>query len=79
MRVPGGRDELQQRLTEAGIGSAVHYPVPIDHQPIIRRMGFGLEADVPIAEAAAASVLSLPVHPSLTAEDIAHIAAVVNG
>ncbi|MCK9520628.1 MAG: DegT/DnrJ/EryC1/StrS family aminotransferase [Dehalococcoidia bacterium] len=77
VRISGDRDGFQQRLQEAGVGSAVHYPVPIHRQPIMQQMGFG-EADVPVAEAAAASVLSLPVHPSLTPEDIDYIATTVN-
>jgi dTDP-4-amino-4,6-dideoxygalactose transaminase len=73
------RDALQQRLTAAGVGSAIHYPVPIHQQPIIRKLGIGLETRVPVAEEAARCVLSLPVHPSLTDEDVAYIASVVNG
>lgn len=71
------RDEIQAKLQERGVGTAIHYPLPIHEQPIIQELGFG-EAIVPIAEAAAKSVLSLPVHPSLTPEDIDHIATSVN-
>ena len=78
IRVNGDRDALQKRLLEAGVGSAIHYPMPIHKQPIMIQMGIGQDADVPVAEAAAASVLSLPVHPSLTEEDLEHIARVVN-
>lgn len=77
IRVANDRDGVQARLQEAGVGSAVHYPVPIHRQQIMQELGFG-EADVPMAEAAAASVLSLPVHPSLTPEDIDYIAETVN-
>lgn len=75
---PERREALQQGLAESGIGTAIHYPVPIHHQPVIREMGFGLDADVPVAEAAAASVLSLPVHPGLSDEDVEFIAMNVN-
>jgi dTDP-4-amino-4,6-dideoxygalactose transaminase len=78
VRLSGDREAVQQRLLEAGVGSAIHYPMTINRQPIMERMGVGQDADVPVAEAAAASVLSLPVHPSLTDEDIEHIATVVN-
>ncbi|MCC7363068.1 MAG: DegT/DnrJ/EryC1/StrS family aminotransferase [Dehalococcoidia bacterium] len=77
VRVTGDRDAFQARLQEAGVGSAIHYPVPIHQQPIIRQLGFG-EADVPVAEAAAQAVLSLPVHPSLSPDEVAYIADTVN-
>ena len=74
IRVPHHRDRLQQQLQEAGIGTAIHYPIPIHQQPIIRQLGLG-QGTHPIAEAAAAQVLSLPVHPALAPEDIDYIAA----
>jgi perosamine synthetase len=77
IRVTGDRDALQQRLQEAGIGTAVHYPIPIHEQPIMIAMGFG-EGSFPVAEAAAKAVLSLPVHPALGPEDVEYIAATVN-
>ena len=77
VRVGKDRDGLLQRLQEAGVGSAVHYPIPIHQQPIIQKMGFG-EGSFPVAEAAAEHVLSLPVHPMLGPEDVEYIAATVN-
>lgn len=77
VRAARDRDRVQQQLQEAGIGSAVHYPIPIHQQPIMRDLGFG-EGSFPVAEAAAAHVLSLPVHPSLGPEDPEYIAATVN-
>ena len=77
VRVGKDRDGLQQRLQEAGIGSAVHYPIPIHQQPIIRQLGYG-EGSFPVAEAASQHVLSLPVHPQLGPEDVEYIAATVN-
>jgi perosamine synthetase len=77
VRVPRDRDGVQKQLQDAGIGSAVHYPIPIHHQPIMRQMGFG-EGSFPVAEAAAERVLSLPVHPSLGPEDVEYIAAALN-
>jgi len=77
VRVPRDRDGVQKQLQDAGIGSAVHYPIPIHHQPIMRQMGFG-EGSFPVAEAAAGHVLSLPVHPSLGPEDVEYIAAALN-
>jgi dTDP-4-amino-4,6-dideoxygalactose transaminase len=77
VRIPRGRDAVQRQLQEAGIGSAVHYPIPIHQQPIMRQMGFG-EGAFPVAEAAAQQVLSLPVHPSLGPEDVEYIASTLN-
>ncbi|WP_322796089.1 DegT/DnrJ/EryC1/StrS family aminotransferase [Tepidiforma sp.] len=77
IRVPSGRDALQQQLHEAGIGTAVHYPIPIHQQPIIRELGFG-DVSLPNAEAAAQHVLSLPVHPALSPEDVDYIAETLN-
>jgi perosamine synthetase len=77
VRVPNDRDRLQKRLAEAGIGTAIHYPIPIHEQPIMKKLGFG-EGTFPVAEAAARSVLSLPVHPMLGPEDVEYIAACVN-
>ena len=77
IRVTGDRDAFQAKLQEAGIGSAVHYPIPIHHQPIMEQMGFG-DFDCPVADAASERVLSIPVHPSLGPEDVEYIASVIN-
>jgi perosamine synthetase len=77
VRVPGDRDGLRDRLHAAGVGSAIHYPIPIHQQPIMKELGFG-EGSFPMAEAAAQHVLSLPVHPSLGADDVQYIAESVN-
>jgi dTDP-4-amino-4,6-dideoxygalactose transaminase len=73
----GDRNALQQRLQEAGIGSAIHYPIPIHRQPIMQKLGLG-EGSFPVAEAAAEHVLSIPVHPQLGPEDVEYIAATIN-
>ena len=83
VRIPTDRDGVLERLLAAGVGAAIHYPVPIHKQPIIAELGFG-DYELPIAETAAKSVLSLPVHPSLTDDEIEHIidatnAAIANG
>jgi len=77
IRVEGDRDEFQRRLEGVGVGSAVHYPIPIHRQPIMQQLGFG-DAELPVTEAAAAAVLSLPVHPSLSRADLEYIAESVN-
>jgi perosamine synthetase len=80
IRIPAGRaerDRLQASLRDRGIESATFYPTPIHRQPLYRRLGYG-DAEMPVAERLAAEVLSLPVHPLLSAADIEVIAAAVN-
>jgi dTDP-4-amino-4,6-dideoxygalactose transaminase len=59
------RDKAVARLTDAGVGTGIFYPTPL-HQLDHVRAVVG-DVHLPVAEALAASVLSLPVHPSLTA------------
>jgi perosamine synthetase len=76
VRVARDRDRFQERLRGAGIGTAVHYPIPVHRQPLYLKMGYG-EASLPVAEKAAAQVLSLPVHPALSDTDLDRIVAAV--
>jgi UDP-2-acetamido-2-deoxy-ribo-hexuluronate aminotransferase len=62
------RDGVAASLREQGIPTAVHYPVPAHLQPAFQNLGYP-EGGFPIAEAAARRVLSLPMHPYLSAED----------
>ncbi|MDO5848122.1 MAG: DegT/DnrJ/EryC1/StrS family aminotransferase [Methanobrevibacter sp.] len=64
----GNRDDWVEILTEKGIGTGIHYPIPLYNQPIYKELGF--EGSSPKAEIAADTVISLPVHPSLTEEDL---------
>jgi UDP-2-acetamido-2-deoxy-ribo-hexuluronate aminotransferase len=67
------RDETAKRLNTARIPTAVHYPVPLHQQPVFQ--GFGNKiGDFPLAEQAAARVMSLPMGPDLTPRDQARIA-----
>ena len=61
------RDELQGDLTQAGIGTGVHYPTPLHLQKAYARLGYA-PGDFPVAERVAAEVLSLPMYPQLTCE-----------
>jgi dTDP-4-amino-4,6-dideoxygalactose transaminase len=71
------RDELQRYLAEQGVGSAIHYPVPIHLQPAARELGYR-EGDFPVTERQAQRILTLPVNQSLTEDDLAYVAACVN-
>jgi dTDP-4-amino-4,6-dideoxygalactose transaminase len=61
------RDRVLGKLNQAGIGAAVHYPIPIHLLEPFRELGYE-EGDLPNAEAAAQEVLSLPMSPGLTPE-----------
>jgi dTDP-4-amino-4,6-dideoxygalactose transaminase len=58
------RDALQKQLSEAGIGSLIHYPIPPHLQTAYSELGFG-QGDFPIAEQIHNNVLSLPIGPQL--------------
>ena len=76
VRVERDRDGVQRRLHESGIGTAVHYPIPVHRQPLYRQLGYG-DVSLPISEAAASQVLSLPVHPALSDSDLDRIVEAV--
>jgi perosamine synthetase len=65
IRVTEDRDGVQKRLADAGVGSGVYYPTPIHELP-----SFGLDLELPETARAAAEVLSLPVHPALSDDDV---------
>jgi dTDP-4-amino-4,6-dideoxygalactose transaminase len=65
------RDELNQRLKDKGIMTEVYYPLPIHNQPLYKELGYN--GSMPSTEKACAEVLSLPVHPLLTEEDLDYI------
>lgn len=66
------RDELMVYLKEKGVGCGVYYPKPLHLHPFFMKLGYK-EGDFPAAEKASKEVLSLPVHPTLTDEDIRKI------
>lgn len=74
----GQRDEAVKKLTAAGIGTGVFYPVPAHQQKHIREMGFAPANTLPVTEQMAREVISLPVHPALSNEDLDCIANAVN-
>ncbi|RLF88561.1 aminotransferase DegT [Thermococci archaeon] len=69
---PLSRKDLMAKLRERGIGSAVHYPMPVHHQPLYQKLGYPKDI-CPNAIEASKKVLSLPVHPAVSEEDIAYI------
>lgn len=61
------RDGMQKRLSEAGIPSAVHYPVPLNEQPAYKHLC--CPDCTPIAQQMAKQVMSLPMSPDLSSDD----------
>lgn len=68
IRVSKDRNEFKQFLTDNEIGTGVHYPIVLYKQPYYQNLG--ITGNCPEAELAANQVISLPVHPSLTTEEL---------
>lgn len=62
---------------KGGIGTAVHYPLPVHRQPLYAGDPPGVRC--PVSDDVSAQVLSLPVHPGVTEDDCAYIAETING
>lgn len=59
------RDTVQDRLKQAGVPTAVHYPIPLNRQPAVKDE----QANLPVGDAVANRVMSLPMHPYLGLAD----------
>jgi len=70
------RDVLKAKLAEAGVQTSVHYPMPVYRQPLYLDLGY--RDRLPVAEQFSREVLSLPVHPALTSDDLSTIVGAVN-
>ncbi len=66
------RDGLQKFLSEKGIATGLHYPLPLHLQKAYAHLGYK-KGDFPVAEHAAERLLSLPMYPELTAEQIDYV------
>jgi dTDP-4-amino-4,6-dideoxygalactose transaminase len=66
------RDTTQKELASSGIGTAVHYPIPLHLQRAYRHLGFN-KGDFPVAEKIATEILSLPMYPQLRPDDICRV------
>jgi UDP-2-acetamido-2-deoxy-ribo-hexuluronate aminotransferase len=73
---PARRLALQQHLVQHGIPSAIYYPRPVHQQPAYAYLGY-LAGQFPVAEQLCQQVLSLPLHPGLTAAQVDYILASV--
>ncbi len=66
------REMLKEYLEAKGIGTAVHYPVPIHLQKAAGRLGYGIDS-FPVAEKQAGRILSLPVYPGLEKPQLEYV------
>jgi UDP-2-acetamido-2-deoxy-ribo-hexuluronate aminotransferase len=72
VQVPN-REALQEQLKQAGIPTAVHYPIPLNKQPAVACANVQL----PVGDAVARRVMSLPMHPYLTYENVTSISNLI--
>lgn len=70
------RDALQAYLQERGIGTLIHYPVPVHLQPAYREAGLGKGA-FPVTETIASTCLSLPIWPGMTSDEVHYVATTI--
>jgi dTDP-4-amino-4,6-dideoxygalactose transaminase len=70
------RDLVKQSLKEAGIGAAVYYPTPVHRIPLYSGLGYG-GLKLPETEKAAESVLSIPVNPLVTEDDLERMSVII--
>lgn len=80
LRVQDGcdRDAAMKRIGEAGVGVRVYYPLPIHRQPIFQKMGGYEGLHLPETEKATQQVMSIPIHPLLTQEELHRVVEVIN-
>ncbi|MBA3764932.1 MAG: DegT/DnrJ/EryC1/StrS family aminotransferase [Actinobacteria bacterium] len=71
------REAFAEALKERGVGTAIYYPIPVHRQKPFLALGFGGEA-LPVTDRLTAQVLSIPVHPSLTDDEVASVIEAVN-
>ena len=71
------RDAFAEALKASGVGSAVYYPIPVHRQKPYLALGYGRES-MPVTGLLSAQVLSIPVHPSLTDDEVTAVIDAVN-
>jgi dTDP-4-amino-4,6-dideoxygalactose transaminase len=70
------RDELRDYLASNGVGTQIHYPIPPHLQEAYQHLGYK-KGDFPVAEELAGTIVSLPIWPGLTEEEVAYVCELV--
>ena len=73
-----GRDALRETLAEQGIPTMVYYPLACHLQPAYAHLGYAV-GDMPVSEGLSSRIVSLPMHPYLSKDDIARVIEAVHG
>ena len=71
------REELQKYLSENGIGTGLHYPIPLHLQKAYTGLGY-TEGDFPITEKVASEILSLPMFPNITTDQQQYVSSKIH-
>jgi len=71
------RDALRQHLHARGIESGIHYPQPLHLTPAYRELGYAMPGSLPVSEALAPEILSLPIYPELSESQTDHVTEAV--
>ena len=71
--VTANRDNVQMALNAAGIGTNIHYPIPVHRQAVYAKLGYEVET-LPVTERLAAGFLSLPIYAELEDRDLENVA-----
>ena len=69
------RDKLKEFLTKQGIGTGIHYPIPIHKQPVFSRYN---KQKLPFTEEVSKTTLSLPMYPSMKQSQVNYVVNMVN-
>jgi perosamine synthetase len=72
LRLRKNRDRVQKSLHDAGVGASVYWPTPVHKTPLYRKLGYA-KKKLPRTELSVKQVLSLPVYPGLTPEDLRRV------
>ena len=78
MRFPGERTQVVEGLAERGVGTLLYYPVPIHRQAYLQRIMPGAaDLHLPVTNQLVDEIVSIPVRPSLTDEELATVVAAI--
>ena len=71
------RDAFVERLRDLGIGTGIYYPIPVHRQKPFVALGYG-DGHYPVTDLLTEQVVSIPVHPSLSDDEVSEVIAAVN-